>query len=359
MKYEYCNIALTMEDYRQVMEAVYSNDYYTNHGPLARELECALEKHLFSANAVCMYSDALALLVALTGLKISGNVVVADFGSVIPVKAALWAGLEVKIADVDRDTHMLSIDTLDAVIETNTEAVIITELWGNKIGSDVIDYLLSKSMAIIIYSDSLYKNNATRNDFENIIYVYPFFINARDSSSDGGCIATSNNELAEVFRNLRSSYGSRRTIDGLATLNGRFSEIQAGLVSKYLSRIDDLSKINSMIYKAYKKMISRIDDIELYTIPENVISNYQYITINNFSHNSTYHMSKLDRIFAEYGNILLSDRKLCIHDMPYFKKENIDNNFPVSTELNKSVMPFYMNSNISDDVLELSIDDVN
>jgi dTDP-4-amino-4,6-dideoxygalactose transaminase len=45
----------------------------------------------------------------------------------------------------------------------------------------------------------------------------------------GGIITTNDDNLAEIFRNIRSSYGARKVLKVKATCNGRFSEIQAGI----------------------------------------------------------------------------------------------------------------------------------
>jgi hypothetical protein len=45
-------------------------------------------------------------------------------------------------------------------------------------------------------------------------------------------------ELARTYRNIRSSYGARKTVSVMATVNGRVSEYQAGLALKFIQNYD-------------------------------------------------------------------------------------------------------------------------
>ena len=90
----------------------------------------------------------------------------------------------------------------------------------------ISDYL------IICYSSIL--NFYERNNIAGVISVCSLGLG---TLVQGGAILTNQDEFAEIFRNIRSSYGVRKMTKVKATCNGRFSEIQAGIGLVLLQKI--------------------------------------------------------------------------------------------------------------------------
>ncbi|NND97230.1 MAG: hypothetical protein HKN47_07870, partial [Pirellulaceae bacterium] len=223
---------VTADDYRDVFRQICTNRYFTNHGPLAKQFEQMLEDFLEIENVVSVGNESLALLIAIAGLNLTGDVIVPAFRGQLPTQICKRLGLRVRHCDVDPETHQASIESVSGMINDSTEAVCIIETWGNRCDQRMVEWLCQKGIRVIVLAIDSF-GSATDGRFvtrgDRVVTVYGFGPHQIVSANQGGAIAVSDNQLAERYRNIRSSYGTRSKVDVKATCNGRFSEFQAGV----------------------------------------------------------------------------------------------------------------------------------
>ncbi|HEV2361106.1 MAG TPA: DegT/DnrJ/EryC1/StrS family aminotransferase, partial [Acidimicrobiales bacterium] len=80
--------------YQAAMEGILERQYYTNHGPLIRELEANLEQYLGVRNAVTVTNATLGLYLVAIGLGLRGKVMMPAFSFIATAQAAVLADLE-------------------------------------------------------------------------------------------------------------------------------------------------------------------------------------------------------------------------------------------------------------------------
>jgi len=214
---------ISSEDCKRVILQVYENRYFSNHGPLAKKFEAELEVYFNTRNAVAVTNNALAILIAI-------------FGSDNGKKIVLLEGFEKDAFDA---INMSGVDfitmTIDDLLGRSCKDVgLLVTSSKTLVGDNIVflDELIRGGAVVVTCFPSI--SRCVCNNLEGAISVYSL---GAGSVVQGGVITTDNNELAEVFRNIRSSYGTRKMLEVKATCNGRFSELQAGLGLELLSKL--------------------------------------------------------------------------------------------------------------------------
>lgn len=271
---------LSIDDYQDVFRQMYDNRYFTNHGPLAKQFESRLEAFLRVDNVVTVGNESLALLIALAGLNLSGTVMIPAYAGDAALQACDWLGLRTSFCDVNVETHQPTIQKIALLPET--QAVCLIETWGNRCDPAVIDWLTDQGIRVVIVAfDSFGSESNGRyvNERSEVVTVFGFGPQQILTTSQGGAIATSDDELAERFRNIRSSYGTRHKVDVKATCNGRFSEFQAGVGLKSLSYLDLALHRNRLLVQTYQTSLAKTDGIDLYSFAFTDSCNGQYFPV--------------------------------------------------------------------------------
>jgi dTDP-4-amino-4,6-dideoxygalactose transaminase len=217
---------VSVKKIKDIIIEVYKNRYFTNHGPLAQKFEKEFEIYLNVSNAISVMNNTLALLIAICGSNDGKTVSVLNGCDKDVLDAATMANIRFEI---------ISIDTL---LNDSVEGITQLIFSENMLSKDNLVFfkkLETKGTKFIICNSFLEDVNYN-NYFKNSISVYSL---GSGSLVQGGIITTDDSKIAEIFRNIRSSYGTREVLKVKATCNGRFSEVQAGIGLELLK-----SKVN-------------------------------------------------------------------------------------------------------------------
>jgi len=210
------NNDLSSDDCKKVLCQIYKNRYFSNHGPLAQQFESELEAFFNVRNAIIVTNNALAILIAMSG-SYSGK------------KVAILSGCEKDVLDAANISNVDFVNTtIDSLATESLSSIGMLVVSSNTLTKDnsvFLKGLEEKGITVIICYLSISDFHYLEN-FENAISVYSL---GSGTLVQGGIITTNDDNLAEIFRNIRSSYGARKVLKVKATCNGRFSEIQAGI----------------------------------------------------------------------------------------------------------------------------------
>lgn len=273
------------ERFHSVFHDLFDRRYYTNHGKLAQELERRLEERLDVRNAVVVTNATLGLSLSCKalGLPPQGKVIVPAFTFAATVQALTWAGLEPVFCDISNKSHNLDPQKVAALLEQHDVCAILgVHLWGNPCDIEQLQ-TLADSKGIPLFFDAAHAI-ACRYHGKPIgnfgaCEVFSFHATKIMNATEGGCITTNDDELAERLRNLRSSYGRRKNVKTPIDGYGRFSEAQAafGLLS-----LEDLSRRcdeNCQKMALYHKKLSCIPGIHCISPAPEENMNYQYVVL--------------------------------------------------------------------------------
>ncbi|MGA3183919.1 MAG: aminotransferase class I/II-fold pyridoxal phosphate-dependent enzyme [Candidatus Dormibacteria bacterium] len=270
------------ERYEAAIRDILERQYYTNHGPLVRELETRLESFLGVRNAVTVTNATLGLYLVALALELKGKVLMPAFTFVATAQAFLLAGVEPVFCEVDPISHHMTPDTAEAALEDGVAAVCAVNLWG---GSADVPGLTrwARSQGLPLVFDSAHAFGVERSDGRvgrfGRAEVFSFHATKVMSATEGGCICTDDDDLAERIRNMRSNYGIRRAMSVPLIVQARMSEGQAAVGLASLDQLADRIRNNRQIFDAYRSGLGSLPGVRVVE-PANVVhSNYQNVVI--------------------------------------------------------------------------------
>ncbi len=274
---------ISKEDFWDVFQQMYRNRYFTNHGPLAQDFESLLEKFLDVRNVVSVGNEALALLIAMSGLGHAGKVVMPALGGQLPAQIASWLKRDVVYCDVSPVTYQPKIEHVESVVTKDCSSVVLIETFGNRCDQQLVDELVAKNLEVIVVAfDSMGAMTEDRYvaAHPEVVTVLSFGPGKILGTLQGGAVVTHSDRLAHQFRNTRSSYGVRQEVDVKATCNGRFSEFQAGIGIKSFSCLNSLIDQNRKTVNFYSEQLADLTNVRLFDFPQTDIPNFHCLPGN-------------------------------------------------------------------------------
>jgi dTDP-4-amino-4,6-dideoxygalactose transaminase len=264
------------------MRGIIDRQYYTNHGPLVRELETRLESFLRVKNAVTVTNATVGLYLAYLGLGLEGKILMPSFTFVAAAQAAVLAGLDPVFCDVDPSTHQMTPASAERALEARVSAVCPVNLWGGAVDVPALgDWARSHDVPLIFDSAHGFGVERTEGKLGRFgrAEIFSFHATKIMAATEGGCVCTDDDELAERIRNMRSNYGIRRPMSVRLTVNARLSEAQGAIALLNLEGIDSHTANNRAIFESYRSALETVPGVRLVE-PSNVSrSNYQYVVL--------------------------------------------------------------------------------
>lgn len=262
------------------IRGIFQRDYYTNHGPLVRELDERFAELLNVEHAICVVNGTLALALLAGGLEKPGEVIVPAFTFPATVQALLWAGLRPVFCDVDSSTHKITADTVAPLITKNTVAVMGVTLWGEGCDTENLERLCNNHGLSLIF-DSCHSVGCWHNDRRIGGFgdgeAFSFHATKIMNAGEGGCITTNDPDLAKRIKTMRSFHGSETFAQVSLRFNAKMSEAQAALALLSLTDLENNIANNKLRYEAYSKGLQGIPGINMHQYKN--INNYQYIVV--------------------------------------------------------------------------------
>ena len=270
------------ERIEESFNGVFKRRYYTNHGPLAQELESKLEEFFGVRHAMCVTNATIGLMIAAVALELKGKVIMPAFTFIATAQSLSWAGLEPVFCDVDPETHLMSVTRAEELMGPEVSAILGVHLWGNPCAIDDLRQL-ADAHGVRLYFDAAQAFGSTHNNQPigqfGELEVFSFHATKVLSSMEGGCICTNDDQLAARIRNIRSSYGSGPAVPIPLTGNGRFSEAQAAMA---LLGLEDYPSVEARNRKARNLYHEKLSDVPGIRFPVKLpasTSNDQYVVL--------------------------------------------------------------------------------
>lgn len=231
-------------------------------GPENEALEAELAHYVGVSQAITVGNGTDALELGLAALGVGpGDVVltVANAGAYTTTAARLLDAEPVYV-DVDPNTLLMSVATLEAALQrldAAPKAIVVTHLYGAAAPIDEI-MQLAKTHGIRVLEDCAQSFGATINgrqsgSFADISTTSFYPTKNLGALGDGGAVFTSDAELAQAVRSMRQ-YGwtSKYSIEHRHGKNSRLDEMQAAILREKLPRLDAQNERRREIHSAYE-----------------------------------------------------------------------------------------------------------
>ena len=225
-------------------------------------------------------TDALSLALKSLNLKQEHEIIVPAFTYISTGLSVLLNNKKLIYADVDKDTGLISIESILKNISKNTKVIIPVNLYGQKVNLKLIRKKLGNKIFIIedsaqshfaysCYECKSIKNGICckkeRNDHHADISCYSFYpAKNLGAYGDAGLVATNNKKLYARLISLRNLGSIKKHEHNFIGLNSRMDTIQAAILN---------NKIKSTLSSNDKRRyFSNIYDSKLCKIKQITIS---------------------------------------------------------------------------------------
>lgn len=298
------------ERFEALANGIFDRGCYSNHGVLAQEFENKLCQLFNMPHAVTLTNATIGLCLALKALDLApgDKVVVPAFTFAATVQALTWAGLEPVFCDVDPHTHNITAQTVAPWLDTPGVKVILgVHLWGNPCDLQGLE-TLAHERGLSLFFDAAHAVGCTyggKNAAEfGVCAVFSFHATKVLSSTEGGCVATNDGEIAERLRNLRSISGRHANVPVPVNSNGRFSEMQAAFGLLSLEDFPRNCAANEKRMRLYHEGLRDVPGVRFLLPTPGERHNYQYVVLEIEEKEFGFSRDELVRIL-EAENILV------------------------------------------------------
>lgn len=339
-----------VKQYKDGCERILKSDSLAE-GKFVSDFENKFSEFIGAKHCVAVSSGTAALEVAMRALDVKGKSVIMPTNTFIATAiAAIRAGAEVVLLDIEEDTFALYPDALKKAITKNTGAVILVHIGGiiSKYAKEIVNICEKNGVPLI--EDAAHAHGATRGDLKagtiGRIGCFSFFPTKVMTTGEGGMITTNDGHLANLMRSIKN-FGRDLTNpifsirDGL---NYKVTEFQALLGLLEMGRVQQRIAKRTILAHEYQKLLSGTSYRAIgYEDGKN--SYYKQIVKINFSQDALHK-------FCKKHNVSLTGEvyRYPVHQQPVFKGIFDNDNFPVANRFSKQHIcpPLYPELEIED-----------
>ncbi len=313
------------------------NSSWISGGKYIEKFENKLSNYLKTKYSflACNGTAALHLAFLACGLKHGDEIIVPGFGYLAAANIGSLMGLNVKFADVEKDTYCLSLASVKNTISKKTKAVVTINTYGNMHELDKLSKFLKRKKILLIEdaaesfgSKYLNKQSGTFGD----IGTFSFHATKNITTGEGGLVITNSKKFAERLALYRShGVNKKRYFHLVHGHNFRLTNFQAAMGYAQLSNINTIIKKRKELYKTYIKELDKM------TVYQTISKNCKFVPWTfaieiqkNFKFSRDKIISKLYKVGIETRNGFYSPNSLKI-----FKKSN---NLINSENLSKKIL---------------------
>lgn len=296
---------------RDYVNQVLDNAFATSLNSIFNnKLEAAFAKCFHSKYAIghCNGTATMHTALAALGVKAGDEVIVPALTMTSTSLAVLHNGSIPVFADVDPETFVLTVESIEKVITSKTKAVITVSLYGLSPDYDSILDVCRKHNLYLIEDNAecflgKYKGKLVGEfgDFAS----FSFQASKHLSTGEGGMLICNNEEYADNARrfsclgyagvNAKQGKIARNDIQDptysrhvAIGFNYRMSELQAAVALAQLERIDELVGNRIEVAKIFDEVIEDTNLLKKQFEPEGVLNSYwAYSLVLNTEHPET------------------------------------------------------------------------
>lgn len=270
-----------IEEYQQYVQGIWERNQLTNNGPLVQELEKQLREYLGVKHCLFVSNGTIAIQLALKALNITKEVITTPFSYCATSHAIIWENCTPIFADILTTDYCVDPAKVEAAITENTEAILVTHVYGNPCDVDALQAIADKYNLKLIY-DAAHAFGVTVDGKSLLsfgdISTCSFHSTKVFHSTEGGAIITDNDEYAWLLDRYRS-FGHKGDDYLTIGINGKNSEFHAAMGLCNLPRVPQIIEARKAIVDIYEAKL----DWSILSRPtvsaQNVERNYAYFPI--------------------------------------------------------------------------------
>jgi dTDP-4-amino-4,6-dideoxygalactose transaminase len=261
---------------------VLDRQWFTNDGPLVRELEHQISRMLGVRHCVATANGTAALEILARAAGLTGEVIVPSFTFVASAHAMRWLGLKPVFCDVDPFSHLLDPARVEALVTPRTSAILGVHLWGRVCDVDALGAIAARHKLTLLF-DAAHAFGCARGDRAVGSFgdaeVFSFHATKFFNTFEGGAITTSNDDLARRARLMRNfGFAGYDQVVSLG-INGKMNEICAAMGLTGLETLSGLVEVNRRNHERYRAGLGGLPGVRLLQYPAGERCNFQYVVV--------------------------------------------------------------------------------
>lgn len=230
-------------------------------GPEVAQLEAQLAAYTGAKHCVTVASGTEALLISLMALEIGPGheVITTPFTFAATAEVILLAGATPVYVDIQPGTCNIDPAQIEAAITPRTRAIMPVSLYGQAADMDEINAIADRH-GIPVIEDAAqsfgasYKGRKSCN-LSRIGATSFFPSKPLGCYGDGGALFTSDDQLAQAFREIRVHGQSKRYFHTRLGVGGRMDTLQCAIVLGKLERFDWEIERRLALGERYRQLI--------------------------------------------------------------------------------------------------------
>ncbi len=256
--------------------------WFSNGGPLVMEFEQQIARTIGVKHCIATCNGTTALMLAIRGLDMRGEVIVPSFTFVATAHALQWQQTKPVFCDIDPMTHNLDPADVERRITPETTGIIGVHLWGRSCDTTALEdiarrhglkLLLDASHAFACSSGG--RMIGSFGDAEVFSFHATKFLNA----FEGGAVVTNSDEVARKLRLMRNfGFTGYDQVEYLG-MNAKMTEVCAAMGLTGLESIDQFIAVNRRNHAGYRTQLAGLPGLRVLPFDQGERSNFQYVIL--------------------------------------------------------------------------------
>lgn len=268
------------EEYNKMIEGIWNRAWLTNNGPLVKELEEKLQKHLNIPSFHFVTNGTMALQLAIKALDLEGEIITTPFSFVATTTAILWEKCTPVFVDIRPDTLCINTDKIEETITDRTSAILATHVYGIPCDVEKIDIIAKKHNLKVIYDAAhafgvKYKGESILR-YGDISILSFHATKLYHTIEGGGIINNTRSEIDKKIQLLRN-FGLNGEDPISIGINAKNSEFHAAMGLCNLKYITQIIEKRKELSEYYSTILPH--EIQLHINNSDVTYNYAYYPI--------------------------------------------------------------------------------
>lgn len=336
-----------LAEYVEYLEQIWDSKVLTNGGPLHRQLEEALCKHLGVDHISLFTNGTIALVTALQSLRITGEVITTPYSFVATAHSLLWNSIRPVFVDIDPLTLNIDPARIEAAITPQTTAIMPVHCYGQPCDVEAIQRIADNYNLKVIY-DAAHafgielKGSSVLKHGD--ISVLSFHATKVFNTFEGGAIICPDAKSKLRIDQLKNFGFVDETTVVAPGINGKMSEVNAAMGLLQLKHLGAAIQRRREIDAAYRAQIQGVRGITCVNRTGSSTDNFAYFTVlvgpeYGSTRDALYDKLKARGIHARrYFYPLISEFRM-YRGLPSANRENL----PVATRVAQQVLclPIY------------------
>lgn len=270
-----------IETYTKYVQRAFDNEWLTNRGPLALELEEQLKDYLGVPHILIMANGTIPLQIAMHLLGEGGEIITTPFSYVATSAAIVWEGCTPVFVDIEKDTLTIDPSLIEDAITPKTKGILATHVFGNPCDVEAIESIARKHGLFVMYDAAHcfgveYKGDSIFNFGD--LSSCSFHATKLFHTGEGGAVFSKNQELMhKIFYSHNFGHNGPLDFHGLG-INGKISELQAAMGLSVLPYILDILANRKRITNQYTAGLLN-SGLELMSLRPDTKWNYSYFPV--------------------------------------------------------------------------------